>query len=147
MSDPFSVTGSAVGVVSLGLTVCQGLVKYYAAYKGQDEEVDQAVEKVSRLMDLLEVLQPRLENHRAPHPVTVDQAEKCVIACSGAITNLNKVLQRCRRENTPDGVRAKIQTFGQKTLFPFRRDTMQTMRKAVIECQRNVDTAINILQM
>lgn len=34
MSDPLSIIGSAVGIVSLGITVVQGLVDYYAAFQG-----------------------------------------------------------------------------------------------------------------
>jgi hypothetical protein len=33
MADPFSGAGGAVGVVSLGLTVCQGLLAYYGPFK------------------------------------------------------------------------------------------------------------------
>jgi hypothetical protein len=39
MGDPFSVAGSAVGVISLGLTVCQGLLTYYGQFKAYDEEI------------------------------------------------------------------------------------------------------------
>lgn len=147
MSDPFSVTGSAVGIISLSLTVCQGIVQYYTAFKGQDEEVDHIVEKTSRLTDLLEVLQPRLESYRETRPVTVPKVEECLIACYGAIKKLERILEKCNQESASDGFREKLRTFARRTLFPFRRKTLQSLRDAVSDCQANLDTAINILQI
>lgn len=141
------MAGSAVGVVSLGLTVCQGLVEYYTAYQGQDEELDQAIEKVFRIASLLEVLQPRLESHRAPFPVAVSQAEDCIIACSEPIHALQEFLQKYRQDNASENIPEKLRTFGRKALFPFRRGTLQSLRKMLAECQTNLGTAISILQM
>lgn len=141
------MTGSAVGVVSLGLTVCQGIVKYYTAFKGQDEELDQAVEKASRLASLLEVLQPRLECHRDTHPVTVQRVEECLIGCYEAIKKLEELLSKCKQESQSEGFRDKLRTFRQRTLFPFKKETLQSLRCAVSDCQENVDTAMSILQM
>lgn len=39
MGDTFSVAGGAVGVISLGLTVCQGLLAYYGPFKAVDEQI------------------------------------------------------------------------------------------------------------
>jgi hypothetical protein len=39
MGDPFSVAGSAVEVISLGLQVCQGLALYINKYKSADKEI------------------------------------------------------------------------------------------------------------
>ncbi|KAH7052409.1 hypothetical protein B0J12DRAFT_699061 [Macrophomina phaseolina] len=147
MADPFSVAGSAVGVVSLGLAVCQGLVTYYTAYKGQDDEVDRMVERTSCLTDLLERLQPCLEDHRAPHTVAVDGVERCVIACYGSIKKLEKVLLQCKKATASDGFRERVRTMGRKALFPFRRETLHELKQAVSECQDNLNTAISFLSI
>ena len=39
MGDPFSVAGSAVGVISLGLAICQSLISYYGSWKAYDDEI------------------------------------------------------------------------------------------------------------
>lgn len=78
MSDPFSVAGSAVGIVSLGLAVCQGIIGYYNAYKGQEDEVDEMLEKTSRLASILKLLKPHLDRHKVAHPQTIDQLMSCL---------------------------------------------------------------------
>lgn len=147
MSDPFSVTGSAVGVVSLGLTVFHGIVEYYTAFKGQDEEIDSAVEKSSRLTDLLEALHPRLEEHRTAHPVTAQKIEDCILPCYSAIKRLEKILEKCKQESGSDGLNKKLRMAGKRAAFPFRRETLQGLKQEISDCEENLDTAMSILQM
>ncbi|KAK4075232.1 hypothetical protein Purlil1_12722 [Purpureocillium lilacinum] len=64
MSDPSSVAGSAVGLVSLAITVAQGLVGYYAGFRGQADHVAHMIKKLSRLLDLLESLRQGLERRQ-----------------------------------------------------------------------------------
>ena len=37
MADPLSISASVAGLVSLGLTVCSGILQYYGAWKGSEE--------------------------------------------------------------------------------------------------------------
>lgn len=46
MSDPLSVAGTAVGIASLGIQVCQGLIKYLQAVNDRNEEIKDAVRDV-----------------------------------------------------------------------------------------------------
>lgn len=72
MGHPFSVAGSAVGVVSLGLQVCQGPASYIDKYKSADKEVNNIKCKVEglnlilqELSDLLKVLVGPIRRCRA----------------------------------------------------------------------------------
>ncbi|KAK7710109.1 hypothetical protein SLS57_008446 [Botryosphaeria dothidea] len=94
MSDPFSVAGSAVGIVSLGLAVCQGIIGYYNAYKGQEDEVDEMLEKTSRLASILKLLKPRLDRHKAAHPHTINQLMSCLASFDQAVAKLNTLIKK-----------------------------------------------------
>jgi hypothetical protein len=61
MTDPFSVTESAVGVISLGLTVCQGLITYYGNFKAFHEQID-VTDQMAGLESVLKVLRHVLMN-------------------------------------------------------------------------------------
>jgi hypothetical protein len=56
MADPFSVTGRAVSVAFLGLSVCQGLLVYYGPYRSFHQDVDDAIARVEALTSLMTVL-------------------------------------------------------------------------------------------
>lgn len=49
MADPLSFTGTAVGIVSLVLSVWNGLLQYYSAWKDFDNDV---LDIYNRLEDL-----------------------------------------------------------------------------------------------
>ncbi|KAL2835358.1 hypothetical protein BJY01DRAFT_252734 [Aspergillus pseudoustus] len=56
MTDPFSVAGSAVGVASLGLTICQGFLAYYGPYKSFHEDIEEFVSRIENVNSLMSVL-------------------------------------------------------------------------------------------
>jgi hypothetical protein len=57
MPDPFSVVSGAAGIVSLGLTLCQGLVAYYGPFNAFDSGIGSLVTRVKELKAILELLQ------------------------------------------------------------------------------------------
>lgn len=147
MADPFSVAGSAVGVISLGISVCQGLVKYYSLFKGQDDEVGKMVGKVERLTCLLEALQHRLSSPRYRHSVSVEKVEQNIVACATSLTKLKDTLSKCTQESTADDLRHKLRTTSRRMLYPFKQKTLQDLSAAVSQCQSDLATAMQILQM
>lgn len=56
MADLVGALGTAVGVVSLGIQVCQGLSSYYSAYKGRNSKIDNVYEKINGLTRVFVVL-------------------------------------------------------------------------------------------
>jgi len=56
MADPFSVTGSAVGIVSLGLQICKGLEWYVSSVKEAKDKAEQIATETEELASLLERL-------------------------------------------------------------------------------------------
>ena len=58
MSDPFSTAGSAVGVFSLAIVACQGLVSYIGDLKDAKEKTVQIADQMDAFSEHLE----RLEN-------------------------------------------------------------------------------------
>lgn len=109
--------------------------------------MDRVLENALRLKNILEVLSPLLERHGSVRLESVEKAKDCVFSCSGAIRKLEGILEKCKREAASDGFRERLRNFGRKALYPFRRETLQSLKDAVVDCQRILDTAINVLQM
>jgi len=57
MSDPFSVASSAVGIISLGLQVTQGVVTYYSQFKAFDGDIAEISCKADGLHGILQALE------------------------------------------------------------------------------------------
>lgn len=86
MSDPLSVAGTAVGIASLGIQVCQGLIKYLQAVNDRNEEIRDAVRDVKQVLSLLDNLNNTLPNVSFGNGTTSIQT--CIDNCNKKLTEL-----------------------------------------------------------
>lgn len=103
MADPFSVTGSAVGVISLGLTVCQGLLAYYGQFKAFHEQIDEVTDRMATLETILKALQHVLINasvlstcETAPSAAA---AIDSILKCHEGLNKLEECLKNAMRRS------------------------------------------------
>ncbi|KAL2216744.1 hypothetical protein M432DRAFT_78805 [Thermoascus aurantiacus ATCC 26904] len=81
MTDPLSLSGTAVGIVSFGLTVCQHLVEYCSSVKGCDKEASSIANKANGLQSTLNVVRElAAKGDLEDNPVFADVLNK-VITC------------------------------------------------------------------
>jgi hypothetical protein len=152
MSDPFSVTGSAVGVVSLGVTICQGFLAYYGPYKSFHEDIEEVLARVQSLSSLMTVLHETVTTlpvAPAPSgPQPVDLATQNIELCQSGIQKLERILEKCRKNCPPSAQKvSKLKSQFDRLLYPFRQDTLVKVMDTVTWLQSNVDTSLQLLQM
>lgn len=94
MSDPISLAGTAVGVVSLGLSVCQGLISYYSAVRDCPKEAKNMLQKLEGLKDVLEVLEDVFQSHDTLRTETaaVKTAKRSIQACKSGLEQLKNIM-------------------------------------------------------
>ena len=56
MADPFSIAGTAVGITSLDIQTCQGLIKYYVQFRGYHEDIDVVITHLEIVETILKAL-------------------------------------------------------------------------------------------
>lgn len=144
MGDPVSLTGTAVGIVSLGLTVCQGLVSYYNDFRAFSEDTRNVLEKLEDLKDVLEVLEDVLQSHDdlRKDDAATRTAKRNIVTCKGSLEKLEEVMNKCKA--TPGGQKRDYIT---RALYPFRRSTIRSLVKHVESLQSNLDTSMDVLQL
>lgn len=147
MSDPFSVAANAVGVISLGLQVCQALVSYYQAWHGQDEEVDNFLQQCNAVTKTLSLLQNKLESPLRVSSEIVNQIENLSEQLTTAVRRLESVLEECRKTTDPKPLKRKLQDATRRTLYPFRRSTILNLQETVKNMQLSLITALQLLQV
>lgn len=140
MSDPLSVTASAAGLVSLGLTVCSGLLEYYSAWKDQPSDVSAMCESAVALNKTFELLDEKIR-----HPLldrkTVDRVNESIISCAAAIQGLQSKLDKIR--NAKSGMSARIQ----RAQYPFRQKTLEKLLRTISDLRGNLSLATSSLQL
>lgn len=151
MADPFSAAGSAVGVISLGLTVCQGLLAYYRPFKAFHAEIDEVTGRMTALDGVMKALLPVVTDAQAVlSPVESSQsaavAIKSILGCQQGIDKLKGMLEKCDKTDSAGGsTRPKNRI--NRLLYPFRRDTLMALLGTMGWLQANLDTSLQMLSM
>ena len=147
MGDPFSAVGSAVGVISLGLQVCGGLLSYYKAFKSYNDYGARIYGKLEGLQNTLQYLEDTLKNLSPSHHSATRNARKHIIACEHGFQALKNSWEECERVATSAPSKDWMQNLSRRAAFPFKKSKMQDTEVALTDLQQNLDTALQALQM
>lgn len=147
MSDPFSAASGAVGIISLGLQVSQGLITYCSQFKAFDEDVAHISRKAEGLRGVLQVLEKQLrksESENAPVPAQVRSA---VVACEDGLQKLQQMIKKYGNTEPGEKLEDKVRILKKRVLFPFRCDTLFGLRATLDGLQANLDSAVQVLSL
>ena len=149
MGDPLSITASAAGFISLGITVCQGLIDYCQAFAGQYRDVRVVVQNLQGLERSLTLLRDSL-THR---PDLLDLVRPYIVTLKGRIDDLQPILDRLRENISSDNVsglhafKEKVKTTTQRSLYPFKKGTISELQETVRQAQDNLILALQVVQV
>ena len=142
-----AVAGSVVGLISLSIQCCEGLTSYYSDYSSYSDEISQALQHIDELMILCRNLERELQRRAQPTEPASQQAFRLISHCRNNIQKLEHFLHRCRTAQLPNNFTAQARAFRAKALYPFRKKTLQSLLQAVKNVQRNLEGALQTLQM
>ena len=147
MGDPFSIAGSAVSVISLGIQVCSGLLPYYEAFKSYDSYGIRVYGKLDGLKTTLVTLQESLERLAPTSASAVENTRRKILSCQTGFQVIEQTWKDCQRSSSSDGIRQKVQNVRRRIAFPFKKSTLQDLDALMTDLQLNLDTAILTLAM
>jgi uncharacterized protein YoxC len=148
MAEAFGIAGSAVGIVSLGIQITQGLLKYYGSWKGQDIDIASICASLDSLSESLKILEKTIQPPTRFNKNIKDNVEKNVNAISGAIRKLdNELIKVHDVESSELGVRLAMRRHVRRALYPFKEETFNKIQRLVTEARQNLDLALQVLQM
>ena len=147
MSDPISVAGSALGVVSVGIQVCQGLLSYYNAWRSYNSQISHFYNTIEGLNATLENLQLSLEKLGFTNTRAAQNVFRSIVSCEDGVKALKTTLEKFSSIKAPQGLREKFHSYSLQTLFPFKQGTLQSMKAVVMDLQINLNSALQVLEM
>jgi hypothetical protein len=87
------VASSAVGIASLGIEVCQGLLSYYHSWKGYKADIATACQCVDDLRQTFELLEGTI-HRQGLDSARVKRVEECLGSCADSLSDLEKTLRK-----------------------------------------------------
>ena len=144
MADPFSLTASAAGVVSLGITVCQGLIDYCQAFAGQYGDVRVVVQDLQALKQSLTLLEDILKHQ----PDLLNLVLPYIDILRGRIDDLQPILGSLGENvSGQHPFKDKVKRATQRTLYPFKKGMLSKLRDSVRQAQANLHLALHVVQV
>ncbi|KAK5129067.1 hypothetical protein LTR85_000400 [Meristemomyces frigidus] len=140
------IAGSAVGVASLGIQICQGLLKYYNSWKDYNEDIAAAYGSVEALEETCEFLVKAL-NRCTPDPDQERNVLNSMTQCKHCLDRLTKKLTKLRDNDNPVGFRKVIKAGGLRFLYPFKKDTLEKIEQMVQEATQQLQFALEVLHV
>jgi hypothetical protein len=139
------VAGTAVGVASLGIQVCQGLLSYYDDWKTYDANISSTYSAITDLNKTLTILKSTLQ--QAVDEEKAGRVRTCVEGCEGALLELEKKRCSLQKFSRPEGLRQKMRAGLQRSWYPFRKATLEALKASVTDIQERLKLALQVLQL
>ncbi|KIW68146.1 hypothetical protein PV04_04112 [Phialophora macrospora] len=147
MTDPFSVASGAIGVISLGLTVCDGLISYLSAFKGQTQFLSSLSRRAEDLNKCLRLLHQLLPPLRTRTPDVARKIEESLAECESAILDLQGKVAAFQRVQGPSLKRDSLHHVSRRVIFPFKKDALLDLSGTIDNLQQNLETVLAIANL
>ncbi len=147
MSDPFSVAGSAVGVISLGITVCDGLVKFVDQIKHRKGELLKLEAWMDQLADLLEELQSITVKVKQSSSITSNSVDTSITSIATVLEDLRSKLALSSKNYGNSNLTQRLREWKRNLTYPFKRDELLHLKSTVEGLHLNLILALQALQL
>jgi len=144
--DAIGASSSIAGLLSLGITICQGLLNYYDSYKHAESDIQAAYGSIKSLESTFTILRPRLQSGRFREDVKAN-VERSVASCASGLQELQDELQKIRLSPQSqawlDHAKAKLR----RLQYPFKETTLGKLKATTADLRNNLNLALSVLQM
>ena len=147
MAEAFGVAGSAVGVISLGIQVCEGLLTYYESWKGCHQDIENTSKSIASLTETLELVSRVVRNRKGQGEPVEQQISSIVVRCLTGIEALSKELEGFEKYPESADIRSKIKSHMRRLYYPFKESTLAKLRDSVHDVRDDLVPALAVLQV
>lgn len=138
--------GSAVGIASLGIQVCQGLLSYYDSWKGYKPDIRRAYDSIDELCKTLALIKDFLDDKDLEEKRR-QRVKECVNACNDRLEKLKEKLHKLQKYDKPEGLGQKAWSEIQRAWYPLRESTLVKLREIADDAQERLKLALQVLQL
>ena len=144
--EALGLSSAAAGLISLGLTICQGLLDYYHSYKDAENQVAQMYASIEALTETFRLLESAIEP-KVFSRGSVQKIEQSISSAESGLQSLRKKLDKIRLSPLQSGWKAKGMAQLRRTLFPFKESTLAKLKELGIELRQDLSLALEVLQI
>lgn len=144
--EAFGVASTAAGLISLGITACQGLLEYYRSWKDADETVNNMYGSIEALTKTFTVLERSISSSTLNQDA-IQRVNESIESCDQGISALTKKLAKIRHQINQDSWKERSWARLKGTLYPFKESTLLMLKERCNELRDNLTLAVVALQV
>ncbi|KAI5203928.1 hypothetical protein E4T39_03871 [Aureobasidium subglaciale] len=143
--------GTAIGVVSLGIQVLQGVIDYYGAYQDYGDDIASLCNSSTALLETLRFLQVQLERKDTVSDAFRAQISASVQQCNEGLSKLGNELNKIMGQPIPTNsdlfskVKHQAANQSRRVSYPFKCSTLAKLREVVQDLRDNLALALQAL--
>jgi hypothetical protein len=145
MSDPLSVAGTAVGITSLGIQVCQGLIKYLRAVRGRKEEIREGIQEIEQVVSLLSSLNNTLPSV-GPKSGTIT-LRTSLKNCYAKLEGLQELLVDLDDSQQSSKSMKRAANAIRAVSYPFQQERLNTIRQSLRSVLSDLDLIVSVISL
>ncbi|EUC44784.1 hypothetical protein COCMIDRAFT_37401 [Bipolaris oryzae ATCC 44560] len=142
MADPFSVAGTAVGIISLGLQTCQILYNYCSEFKSFPRDVENIRRQIRGLEGILEGLHEVKEQLEIDNHTPSSQLHMALKECEEMLHELTRMVEKRNPASKLDGVQTQLRAMKGRILWPYRKEDLKEVQSSLTRFQENLALAL-----
>lgn len=144
--DAFCVASTAAGLISLGITVCQGLLVYYRSWNDADETISNMYGSIEALTRTFMILERSISSSTL-NKEAILRVNESMESCEQGISALNKKLAKIQLHTNQGSWKERSWARLKGTLYPFKESTLMMLKERCNELRDNLILAVAALQV
>ncbi|KAF4998327.1 hypothetical protein FGRMN_3207 [Fusarium graminum] len=132
MADPLSMSGSAVGIISLGIQVCNGLLVYADAIRGRSQDLSDHLDQVQPLLALFKSLELTITRLETLNPENAKILRDTMSQTEGKLESLQELLNEVGiSPSATNGIKGKMKETFRVAIYPIKKSKLEGARQTV----------------
>jgi hypothetical protein len=140
------VAGTVVGLISFGITVCDGLTTYYQAWEARDDDISTALKSIAQLRNTLALLTRKLANFQNIESTFNAHVLDSLSLMEDKLKKLGAILENCRIE-CPRGPKEWLVDLSRRAAYPFRKKTINDLQSLIRDLMNNLSLVLEVLHL
>ena len=139
-----AAASSAAGLISLGLEVCSGLVRYCSAWTSYDKDHQAALRRLKGLCHVLKVLDQVLGSSDLVGRPSFQIVHDNILGCASGINDLKELAKKLwiADDTTTSEIRKQVK----RARYPMRKGELSSLDSTLNDLQSNLGLALQVAQ-
>ncbi|KAM0553135.1 hypothetical protein ACHAPJ_007685 [Fusarium lateritium] len=139
MADPFSIASGVAGLISLGLTVCNGIHAYLGAIEGRNDDIKAALQQLALLRSNIEIVESISSKLSTRHALATDGIAQSLKDCEIHFKALETSIQELTATGT-SGSKQKWRKGKLIIMYPFNQKKLAQIHERLSKAKDTLDS-------